>query len=139
MVQGVLDKFARRSTERFLIGALNGGHGGVVLVDVAAGEGCIIRAAVVISPANGVKRINYVGVVAAGSTAMALLRTPDIALNAVERSVRHDVAGVSLVRKLAAVAVLGGVRQAAGSLWRGCGLRLKGLLRRVAGNSQVSL
>lgn len=57
----VLNVLSGCSTDSLIVGILNGGNGRVELVSVAAGKSGVIRATVMVCPADGVKSINGVG------------------------------------------------------------------------------
>lgn len=92
----ILDILSRCSADRLHVGVLDGGDGGVLLVLIAAGEGGVVGAAMVIGSADSVERVDGIGdghvllSKVRGAVSGAGLLPKDV-----EGSVGH-VAGVSL-------------------------------------------
>lgn len=98
----ILDKLLWRRAQSGHVGVADRLDGRVHLVDVAAGEGSVVRAAVVVGRADVVEQVDGVGL--GEALAVAAVRGAGVTLDHVERAMRH-VAGITLVQKAVAVAV----------------------------------
>jgi hypothetical protein len=95
MLKRVLDELLRGCADSFLIGVLHGSYWGVLLVNVAAGEGSIVGASMVVGSTNCVESVNDIRVMGASATTVGTLGSTSVTLNGVKWSVRH-IAGISL-------------------------------------------
>ena len=143
-LQRVGNVLAGRGAQSLEVGLADGGDGGVLLVEVAAGEGGVVGPAVVVGAADGVEGVNRVRLGQALAVAVgAAVGGAGVGLDHVERAVGH-VAGETLAERRLAMEArrVGAAARARGMLRRrirriGIGPGRRGAGEREAGVATV--